>query len=286
MKNKKTLSILLAIFIITGAVLTGCGAKDTNESSKSDSTKSDLVEIVVGASIEPHASILNSDAVKKSLEADGFKIKVVEYTDFVQPNVATEDGSLDANFFQHTPYLLDFNEKNGTHLVNVADVHFEPYGIYPGKTKSIEEMKDGSQIAIPNDSTNEARALILLEKAGLIKIKENAGLEATVKDIVENKKNLEIVEMEAAQTVKVLRDVDLSVINGNYALSEGLSATEDALLVEDTASEAFNTYPNIIVVKEGNEETAKTKALIKAVTSEETKAFIEEKWEGAVVPVF
>lgn len=286
MKNKKTLSILLAISIITGAVLTGCGAKDTNESSKSDSTKSDLVEIVVGASIEPHASILNSDAVKKSLEADGFKIKVVEYTDFVQPNVATEDGSLDANFFQHTPYLLDFNEKNGTHLVNVADVHFEPYGIYPGKTKSIEEMKDGAQIAVPNDSTNEARALILLEKAGLIKIKENAGLEATVKDIVENKKNLEIVEMEAAQTVKVLRDVDLSVINGNYALSEGLSATEDALLVEDTASEAFNTYPNIIVVKEGNEETAKTKALIKAVTSEETKAFIEEKWEGAVVPVF
>lgn len=286
MKNKKTLSILLAISIITGAVLTGCGAKDKNESSKSDSTKSDLVEIVVGASIEPHASILNSDAVKKSLEADGFKIKVVEYTDFVQPNVATEDGSLDANFFQHTPYLLDFNEKNGTHLVNVADVHFEPYGIYPGKTKSIEEMKDGSQIAIPNDSTNEARALILLEKAGLIKIKENAGLEATVKDIVENKKNLEIVEMEAAQTVKVLRDVDLSVINGNYALSEGLSATEDALLVEDTASEASNTYPNIIVVKEGNEETAKTKALIKAVTSEETKAFIEEKWEGAVVPVF
>lgn len=298
MKRFKTLSILLATTILTGALLTACGtnktekqedtSKDvaTEETTEETAENKELVEIVVGASIEPHATILNSDAVKNSLAEQGFSIKVVEYTDYVQPNVATEDGSLDANFFQHTPYLLDFNEKNGTNLVGVADIHFEPLGIYPGKTKTIDEIADGAQIAVPNDTTNEARALLLLEKAGLITLKENIGLNATKNDILENPKNLEVVEIEAAQTAKVLQDVDLSIINGNYALAEGLSASKDGLLVEDASSEAATTYPNIIAVKAGNEDSEKTKALVAAVTSAETKAFIEEKWSGAVVPVF
>lgn len=302
MKKFKTFSILLATTILTGALLTACGANKTekqdnasNEAVTEETTEEttgeatdnkELEEIIVGASIEPHATILNSDAVKNSLAEQGFTIKVVEYTDYVQPNIATEDGSLDANFFQHTPYLLDFNEKNGTNLVGVADIHFEPLGIYPGKIKTIEEVADGAQIAVPNDTTNEARALLLLEKAGLITLKKDIGLNATKNDILENPKNLEIVEMEAAQTAKVLQDVELAVINGNYALAEGLSASKDGLLVEDASSEAATTYPNIIAVKAGNEESEKTKALVAAVTSAEAKAFIEEKWSGAVVPIF
>lgn len=282
MRKMKTLGILFATAVLTGALLTGCGTKEQSDTT----AEGELKEIVVGASVEPHATILNSDAVKNSLEADGFKLKVVEYTDYVQPNTATEDGSLDANFFQHTPYLTDFNDKNGTHLKAVANIHFEPLGIYPGKTASIDAIGDGAQIAVPNDATNEARALLLLQKAGLITLKDNIGLDATVNDIVDNPKNLDIVEVEAAQTVKVLKDVDLSVINGNYALADGLSASKDGLLVEDTDSEAATTYANVLVVKEGNEETDKTKALMKALTSDETKAFIEEKYQGAVVPVF
>lgn len=298
MKKSKKLFSLLTATVLVGALLTGCGTKSDDNTNTSDATPTesasgtteagsgDLVEIVVGATIEPHATILNSDAVKNSLKEQGFSIKVVEYTDYVQPNVATQDGSLDANFFQHLPYLNDFNTNNGTTLASVANVHFEPLGIYAGKTTSIDALADGAQIAVPNDATNEARALLLLEKAGLIKLNEGVGLNATKNDILENPKNLDIVEIEAAQTVKVLKDVDLAVINGNYALAEGLSASKDALLVEDPTSEAAVTYANIIVVKEGNEQSEKTLALIKAVTSEETKKFIEEKWQGAVVPVF
>ncbi|MDF2589481.1 MAG: transporter substrate-binding protein [Anaerocolumna sp.] len=298
MKKSKKLFSLLTATVLVGALLTGCGTKSDDNTNTSDATPTesasgtteagsgDLVEIVVGATIEPHATILNSDAVKNSLKEQGFSIKVVEYTDYVQPNVATQDGSLDANFFQHLPYLNDFNTNNGTTLAPVANVHFEPLGIYAGKTTSIDALADGAQIAVPNDATNEARALLLLEKAGLIKLNEGVGLNATKNDILENPKNLDIVEIEAAQTVKVLKDVDLAVINGNYALAEGLSASKDALLVEDPTSEAALTYANIIVVKEGNEQSEKTLALIKAVTSEETKKFIEEKWQGAVVPVF
>lgn len=305
MKKFRKLSILFGLVLALGIFATACG-KDTNktedgttEEKVAEETPADvtteegseeatveLKEIVVAATPEPHATILNSDAVKASLEADGFRIKVVEYTDYVQPNIATEDGSVDANFFQHTPYLLNFNEENGTHLVNVADIHFEPLGIYPGKAASIEEISDGATIAVPNDVSNEARALLLLEKAGLIKLTEGVGLEATIKDITENPKNLTIKEIEAAQTAKVLQDVDVAVINGNYALAEGLSASEDGLLVEDKESEVAKTYPNVIVVKEGNEDTDATKALIKAVTSAEVKTYIEEQWQGAVVPLF
>lgn len=294
MKKLKTFGILLVTTVLTGALLTACGTQKTekqetpsdNGAAEETAGNKELEEIVVGASVEPHATILNSEAVKNALAKEGYSIKVVEYTDYIQPNVATEDGSLDANFFQHTPYLKDYNEQNGTNLVVVADIHFEPLGIYPGKTKSIDEVKDGAQIAVPNDTTNEARALLLLEKAGLITLKKDVGLNATKNDILENPKNLKIVEIEAAQTGKALQDVDLAVINGNYALTEGLSASKDGLLVEDTDSEAAATYANVIVVKAGNEDSPKTKALVAAVASPETKAFIEEKWSGAVVPVF
>lgn len=307
MKKFKGISLLFALVLVLGLIFTGCSKKEAEtveetpveeaapaeteteeEEAAPEETaeETELQEIVVAATPEPHATILNSEAVKASLEADGFTIKVVEYTDYVQPNLATEDGSVDANFFQHTPYLEQFNEENGTSLVNVGEVHFEPLGIYPGKAASIDEIADGATIAVPNDTSNEARALLLLEKAGLIKLTEGVGLEATVKDIVENPKNLEIKEIEAVQTAKVLPDVDVAVINGNYALAEGLSASEDGLLVEDDTSEVANTYPNIIVVKAGNEETEATKALVKAVTTAEVKAFIEENWQGAVVPLF
>lgn len=288
MKKFKRFTSISAALVLGVTLLTACGTKDSNTGASPTPTEGDngLVEIVVGANIEPHASILNSEAVKKSLEADGFSIKVVEFTDYIQPNVATSDGSLDANFFQHIPYLDEYNEKNKTVLKAVANIHFEPLGIYAGKSDSIENIPDGGQIAVPNDATNEARALLLLEKAGLITLEDNIGLDATIKNIASNPKNLKIIEVEAAQTAKSLKDVDLAVINGNYALTEGLSASEDGLLVEDTNSEAATTYPNIIVVNEGNEEIDKTKALIKAVTSDETRKFIEENWKGAVVPVF
>jgi D-methionine transport system substrate-binding protein len=313
MKKMKHFASLLLAVVLVGVLFTGCGTKDNaskgdkdttatetqeqtavettteeaaTEDAAAETTSAELTEIVVGATVEPHATILNSDAVKNALAEQGYSIKVVEYTDYIQPNVATEDGSLDANFFQHVPYLDDYNKNNKTNLKAVANIHFEPLGIYPGKTASIDAIADGAQIAVPNDTSNEARALQLLEKAGLIKLKEGVGLEATIKDIAENPKNLKIVEIEAAQTVKVLQDVDFAIINGNYALSNGLSASEDALLVEDAASDAATTFANVIVVKEGNEESDKTKALINAVTSEETKSFINEQWKGAVIPVF
>lgn len=313
MKKMKHFASLLLAVVLVGVLFTGCGTKDNASKGDKDTTATEtqdqtaveatteetaaeetsaeptsveLTEIVVGATVEPHATILNSDAVKNALAEQGYSIKVVEYSDYIQPNVATEDGSLDANFFQHVPYLDDYNKNNGTNLKAVANIHFEPLGIYPGKTASIDAIADGAQIAVPNDTSNEARALQLLEKAGLIKLKEGVGLEATIKDIAENPKNLKIVEIEAAQTVKVLQDVDFAVINGNFALSNGLSASEDALLVEDAASDAASTFANVIVVKEGNEESDKTKALIIAVTSEETKSFINEQWKGAVIPVF
>lgn len=281
MKKIKVLSKVL-VLVLTVGLLTACGTKAANGNSSEEK----LIEIVVGASIEPHAAILNSDAVKESLKEQGYFIKVVEYTDYIQPNVATSDGSLDANFFQHTPYLEYYNEQNSTTLKAVADIHFEPLGVYPGKTKSFEELGEGAQIAVPNDATNEARALLLLEKAGILTLKKDIGLDATQNDIVENPKNIVILEVEAAQTAKALQDVDLAVINGNYALTEGLSASKDAILVEELESEAAKTFPNILVVNEGKEEDAKTKALIKAITSEEVKKFINEKWQGAVVPVF
>ena len=239
--------------------------------------------IKVGASVTPHAEIL--EQVKDTLAEQGYTLEIVEYNDYVLPNTALEAGDLDANFFQHQPYLDDFNAENGTHLVSVAKVHFEPFGIYAGKTDSLDALQDGAKVAVPNDTTNEARALLLLEAQGLIKLKEDAGLTATVLDIEENPKNLEIQEIEAAQLVRSLPDVDIACINGNYAAEGGLDVA-DAIAVEASDSLAAETYGNVIAVKEGNEDSAKTKALVDAVLSDKVKQYIQETYGNAVVPVF
>ena len=239
--------------------------------------------IRVGASITPHAEILN--VVKPILAEQGYDLEVVEYTDYVLPNTATESGELDANYFQHQPYLDDFNAQNGTHLVSVAAIHYEPFAIYAGKSDSLENIADGATIAVPNDGTNEARALLLLEAQGLIKLREDAGFTATKLDIEENPKNLDIVEMEAAQLPRVLPDVDFAVINGNYAIQGGLKVA-DALASESVESESAQTYANVLVVKEGNENNPAILALVDALKTDEVRKFIEDTYEGAVVPMF
>ena len=254
-------------------------ALETTESA----APSELVKVKVGASVTPHAEILN--AVKDELKAAGYDLEVVEFTDYVLPNTALEQGDLDANYFQHTPYLENFNEENGTHLVAVGKIHYEPFGIYAGKTSDLSAIPEGGSIAIPNDGTNEARALLLLEAQGLIKLKEGITFTATVLDIAENPKNLSIKEIEAAQLARSLQDVDAAVINGNYAIQAGLKV-KDALAIEDKDSIAADTYANVLVVKEGHENDEATKALLAALQSDTAKKFMEEKYEGAVIAVF
>ena len=277
MKKSRKLVALTLTVVLGLSALTGCGKKGSRSNEK---------EIVVGATIQPHAEILNSDAFQNKLKDLGYTVKVVEYTDYVQPNEATQDGSLDANFFQHQPFLDDFNKENKGSLVSVAKVHYEPYGLYAGKTSSLENIKDGATIAVPNDSSNEARALQMLQAGGLITLKEDAGLMATVNDIVENTHNISFKEIESAQTPLVLNDVDFAVINGNYAMQAGLNVQKDALLLEDAKSVGAETYANILVVKEENQDSDKTKALVEAITSDEVKSFMEEKYSGAVIPVY
>ena len=282
MKGKFIISLILSLSIV-GGLLTGCGNNDA-AGKKADTDSAQELEIIkVGASITPHAEILRS--VSDELEKQGYKLEVVEYNDYIIPNTALESGELDANYIQHLPYLEDFNKENGTDIVSVADIHYEPFGIYAGKSDSLENLKEGAVIAVPNDTTNEARALLLLQDQGLIKLKENAGLTATVKDIAENPKNFEIKELEAAQVPKALQDVDVAAINTNYALEANLKLS-DALASEGADSLAAKTYANIIAVKEGNENAEKIKALIDAVKSEQVKKFIEDKYDGAVVPIF
>ena len=267
MKTKISL-LLVGVLLALGVV--GCAKKSEN--------------LVVGASPAPHAAIL--EVVKESLSKEGYELEIVEFADYVLPNLGVEDGSLDANFFQHQPYLDSFNEENGTDIVSVATIHYEPFGIYAGKVDSIEALTEGSQIAVPNDTTNEARALLLLEANGIIKLEEGIGLFATINDIVENPKNVEIVEVEAAQLPRTLQDVDLAVINGNYAIEAGLSVGEDALAIEDKESISAVTYGNVVAIKAGDEKREDIQALIKALQSDEVKAYIEENYEGAVVPIF
>ena len=254
-------------------------APETNESA----APAELVKVKVGASVTPHAEILN--AVKDELKAAGYDLEVVEFTDYVLPNTALEQGDLDANYFQHTPYLENFNEENGTHLAAVGKIHYEPFGIYAGKSDSLDELADGAEVLVPNDVTNEARALLLLQDQGLLTLKEDAGLTATINDITENPKNLDIVELEAAQLPRSLQDADIAVINGNYAIEAGLKVT-DALAVESSDSLAAQTYGNVVAVREGDEESDKTKALMEVLTSDDIKEFIETKYDGAVVPLF
>lgn len=277
----------------TEAASQAAGGESKAEESKEDGSQAaseaeskaagELTKIVVGASPAPHSEILS--AAKEVLASKGYELEIVEYTDYVQPNNALDSGDLDANYFQHKPYLDSFNDQNGTKLVSAGAIHYEPFGIYAGKSASLEEVPDKGTVLVPNDVSNEARALLLLEAQGLIKLKEDAGLEATKNDIVENPKNLDIVELEAAQLPRSLSDGDIAVINGNYAIEAGLKVS-DALAVEDSQSLAASTYGNIVAVKEGQEESESTKALIEALTSPEVKAFMEETYEGAVVPLF
>lgn len=278
---KKWFALALAALLMVG-VLTGCSSQQANTEEGGTAAN---VKIRVGASPTPHAEIL--EAIAQQLKDQGVDMEIVIFTDYIMPNTALEDGSLDANYFQHKPYMEDFNANNGSHLVSVAAIHYEPFGLYAGKTKSLEELKDGASISVPNDPSNESRALLLLQDCGLIKLKDGVGLEATVVDIVENPKNLKIVELEAAQLPRTLQDVDMAVINGNYAIDAGLSATKDALAMEDKDSTAAQTYANILAVKEGNEENEAIQKLIAVLTSEECRKYIEETFtDGSAVPMF
>lgn len=273
---KKIISLALAAALALS--LAACS------SSNSDSTQEpeDSKKIVVGASPSPHAEIL--ERAKPLLREKGYELEIVEFTDYVIPNTSLEAGELDANFFQHTPYLDSFNEERGTHIVSVVKIHFEPLGIYPGKSDDLANIPDGATIAVPNDTSNEARSLLLLESLGIITLKEDAGLKATALDIVENPHNITILEVEAPQTVNVLADVDFAVVNGNYAVSAGILDT--ALASESSEGIVPETYGNIIAVREGDENSEKTLALVEVLTSDEIRNFINEKYAGLFVPVF
>ena len=280
---KKLVSLLLTGALTVG-LLAGCGSSKTPTETTAPETGSlEGTTITVGASPAPHAEIL--EVVKDVLAEQGITLEIKEFDDYILPNQAVEDGSLDANYFQHITYLNNFNVEYGTHLVSVADVHYEPFGVYGGKTASLEELPDGAQIAVPNDTTNEGRALLLLQDLGLIKLSEDCGLEATKDDIVENPHNYEIQELEAKLLTSTLQDVDLAVINGNYAINAGLKV-EDALAVEAADSAAGEAYVNVLAVKEGREEDPAIQALAAALCSQEVKDFIDETYGGAVVAVF
>ena len=257
----------------------------SSEAAESTAETSELAgtTLKVAASPTPHAEILN--VAKEVLAEQGIDLEVVEFSDYVQPNLVTESGEVDANYFQHTPYLDSFNEENGTHLVSVGAVHYEPFGIYPGKSDDLANIADGATIAVPNDTTNEARALQLLAAQGLITVRDGAGLTATVNDITDNPHNLQIKEIEAAQLPRTVQDVDFAVINGNYALAAGLKIS-DALASEDANGAAAQTYANIIAVRAGDENSPKTQALLKALKTDAVKQYIADTYNGAVVASF
>jgi D-methionine transport system substrate-binding protein len=277
MKRKSILSLVLTGVLSLGLI--GCGqtnATEENAAGGEDKT------ITVGATPVPHAEILN--AIKPELEEKGYTLEIVEYTDYVTPNTALADGDLDANYFQHIAYLNETNEGKGLDLTYSAAVHLEPMGAYSNTVKSLGELKDGARVAVPNDPSNEARALRLLEREGIIKVAD--GELVTVKDITENPKNLEFEELEAAQLPRVLEEVDLAVINSNYALEANLNPAEDALVSEDRAAEAAENYRNVLAVRKGTENDEKIQALTEALTSETAKKFIEENYAGSVIPSF
>ncbi len=289
--NLSRRSFLLGGAAVLGSfALTACGGNSASSSSSAatsgaaaSGSASDGTVITVGASPSPHAEILK--AVEDEIKAAGYELKVVEYNDYVQPNVALSGGDLDANYFQHKPYLDNYNQENGTDLVSAAAIHFEPMGIYAGKSSDIKNVPDGAKIAVPSDATNEARALLLLQDQGVLKLKDGVGLEATKNDIAENPHNVEFVEVEAASVPRTLQDADFGVINGNYALSAGLDTTA-TLASEGADSEAAKTYANIVAVRKGEDQTDKTKALVAALTSDTAKKFIEDTYKGSVIPVF
>ncbi len=238
--------------------------------------------ITIAASATPHAEIL--EEAKSLLAAKGWELEVTVFNDYVQPNMVVESGEFDANYFQHIPYLDSFNAEQGTHLVNAGGIHYEPFGIYPGTKSDLTTLEKGDVVAVPNDTTNEARALLLLQDNGIITLKDGVGLEATVRDIVENPNEIEIQELEAAQVPRVKDEVAFVVLNGNYALEAGFSVAKDAVAYEQADSEAAKTYVNVIAVKEGNENNEGIKALVEVLLSDEISEYINSTYDGGVIP--
>jgi D-methionine transport system substrate-binding protein len=282
-KNMKKKIALILVLALTVFALAACGGSSKDEGAADNTDKTEATVLKIGASSVPHAKIL--EFVKPILAEEGIDLQITEYTDYIIPNTAVESHELDANYFQHQPYLDSFNAENGTHLVAAAAIHYEPMGLFAGKTATLDAIADGATIAVPNDPTNEARALQLLQQEGLIKLKDGVGLNATPNDIVENSKNIKFFEAEAAAVARSLQDVDYAIINGNYALEAGLKVT-DALAVESKDSEAAQTFANIVAVYDGDQDRPEIQALVKALTSEETRTFIEDTYQGSVVPVF
>ena len=302
--KKKVLSTILAGVLALSA-FAGCGSSteestDTSaatkeetpvaateeavsaENTESTDTAAEGGTIKVAASATPHAEIL--EEAKKILADEGWDLEIKIFDDYVMPNEVVESGEFDANYFQHIPYLENFNEEQGTHLVNAGGIHYEPFGIYPGTKSSLDDIAEGDTIAVPNDTTNEARALLLLQDNGILKLKDGAGLTATVLDIEENPYNVEILELEAAQVPRVKDEVAYVVLNGNYALDAGFSVAKDALSYEKSDADAAKTYVNIIAVKEGNENSEKIQALVAALKSDTIRQYINDTYDGAVVP--
>lgn len=305
---KKRILAMACTLVLGAAALGGCGseaaapaetpaAADTtaaeSTAAQEESTAAETADaavqadaqakgtVTVAATPVPHAEIL--EEAKTLMAAQGWTLEVVEFTDYVQPNEVVESGDLDANYFQHINYLNSYNEEKGTHLISAGEIHYEPLGIYPGKESDLNNVSDGAEIAVPNDTTNEARALLLLEANGLIRLDPAAGIKATVMDITENPHNLKIVELQAEQVARTLPDVAFGVINGNYALQAGLS-TADAVALETADSEAIQQYVNVIAVKEGNENSEGIRALVEVLKSDDMKKFINDKYQGSVVP--
>lgn len=295
--RKRILSVIIVVVMAAG-LLTACGKKeaatDTKESTveattapaattaPGQATVESKGTIKVAASETPHSEILGK--AKEILATQGWDLQVTIFNDYVQPNLVVESGEFDANYFQHVPYLDSFNKEQGTHLVDAGDIHYEPFGIYPGTKSNLADLKSGDVIAVPNDTTNEARALLLLQDNGIITLKDGVGLEATVNDIKENKYDVTIKELEAAQVSRVKDEVAFVILNGNYALQAGLSASKDAIVYEKSDSEAAKTYVNIIAVKEGNVSNEGIKALVAVLKSDEVKQFINDTYDGAVIP--
>ncbi len=268
---KKRIASFLLAGVLALSSLTGCGTKKAEETT-----------LKIAASATPHAEIL--EQAKPILAEQGINLEITIFDDYVLPMTVVESGELDANYAVHVPYLNSFNEEQGTHLANAGGIHYEPFGIYPGTKDSLEDIAEGDTIAVPNDTTNEARALLLLQDNGLITLKDGVGLTATVNDIVDNPKGIVFVELEAAQVARVREEVAFVVLNGNYALEAGLSVGQDSIAYESSSSTAAQTYVNIIAVKEGNENNEAIKALVEVLKSEEIQKYINDTYDGAVVP--
>lgn len=284
--KKKVLAVLLTGVLAAG-VLSACSSSSKTEENKDTEEQTnindkELEPITVAASATPHAEIL--EQVKGILAEEGYDLQVTIFDDYIQPDAVVESGEIDANYFQHQPYLDKYNEENGASIVSVAKIHYEPFGIYPGTKASLDELSEGDVIAVPNDTTNEARALLLLQENGIITLKDGAGLTATKNDITANPYNIEIQELEAAQVARVKDEVAFVILNGNYALQAGFSVAKDAVAYEKSDSEAADTYANIVAVKEGNENSEKITALVNALKSDTVKAYINDTYDKAVLP--